>query len=80
MGVSKGYTKYTDDRDASVVEMIADTDTEAKKKWHEVSRLDANQVAKGYLFEDANFAEFEALMERHDQEFKAWMAGDEIDV
>ena len=42
MSISGGYSKYADDRDPSIVEMIADGDTEAKKKWHQVSRIDAN--------------------------------------
>ena len=75
MSISGGYSKYADDRDPSVVEMIADGDTEAKKKWHQVSRIDANGVTRDYLLQQANYDSFEVLMERHDQEFKAWMAG-----
>lgn len=75
MSVSGGYSKYADDRNPSVIEMIADGDTEAKKKWHQVKRVDANQVTREYLFEQVNFDEFEELMERQDQEFKSWMAG-----
>lgn len=75
MGISKGYTKYTDDRDPSIVEMIADADSEAKKNWHEVSRIDANQVKRDYLFGQASWESFEELMTKQDAEFRAWMAG-----
>lgn len=75
MTISRGYSRYTDDRDPGIVEMIADTDTEAQKRWHQVSRIDANQVTRDYLFCQESFESFEELMERHDQEFRAWMQG-----
>ena len=78
MAKSKGFTKYTDDRTPSVTEMISDSDTEAQKRWHEVTYTDASGVSKPYLFEDANFNEFDAWNRAKDSEFKAWREGGEF--
>lgn len=77
MSVSEGFSRYTDDRDPSVQEMIRDTDSESKKRWHKVRRIDANGVEKDYLLEDANYKAFAKIASRHDAEFNAWMNGGE---
>ena len=79
MSISPGYLRYQDDRDPSIVEMIQDNNEQAIAKWHEVSRIDSNQITRSYLFSEKSYNSYLELMSRHDEEFEYWLNNPEED-
>lgn len=74
MAKTPGFVQYVDDRDDSITDVLREG-TKRAAEWFEDSRIDANGVVRTYLFSKANHDEFIQLIEKHDKEFIAWMAG-----
>lgn len=75
MAKTSGFVQFVDDRDDSISDVLREGAKRAAAEWFEDSRIDANGVVRTYLFSKENHDEFIQLIEKHDKEFNAWMAG-----